>query len=114
MMRQVLMGDIIAAARSLRNVPPPMQAAAANALFYRAHLADKVMKRTGMPHSAWGNGSLLACAALPPPIPEPFPSDLEYLVALQAVIEGLIAWKKAQAALNSSCAAMDLCARSRL
>lgn len=108
------MGDIIAAARALRNVPPSMQPAAVNALFYRAHLADKVMKRTGLPHSAWGNGSLLACAATPAPMPEPFPSDLEYLGALRLVIEGLIAWKKAQAALNSSCAAMDLCASSRL
>jgi hypothetical protein len=108
-MRQVLMGDIIAAARSLQNVPPQKQRRAADEMLYRAHVADKIVKRTGVGHAVWGNGSLLASASVWPAKAEPFPSNLEYLDSLLLVIEALVVWKKAQAALNSACAAMDLC-----
>jgi hypothetical protein len=108
-MRQILMGDIIAAARSLQNVPPHMQGEVANEMLFRAHAADKYVKRTGTTHAAWGNGSLMASAVNLSNQPEPFLSNLEYLESLRLVIEELIVWKKAQAALNSSCAAMDLC-----
>lgn len=93
-MRQILMGDIVAVARSLMDVPPQMQASAANTMFYRAHVADKFMKRTGVPHPVWGNGSLLACAASGPSKAEPFPNNLAYLSSLGLVIEELIAWKR--------------------
>ncbi|MGO4907137.1 hypothetical protein ACEN2J_02260 [Pseudorhodobacter sp. W20_MBD10_FR17] len=93
----------------MQNVPPQMKAAAANEMLFRAHAADKFVKRTGTAHAVWGNGSLMASALNWPRQTEPFPSNLEYLDSLRLVIEKLIVWKKAQAALNSSCAAMDLC-----
>lgn len=93
-MRQVLHGDIIAAARSLLEISPPERAAAVSAMLYRAHSADKVMKRTGMPHKIWGNGSLLAAAGPKPTQAEPFPSDINYLCALQSILAALIEWKR--------------------
>lgn len=92
-MRQILIGDIIAAARSILDVPSVDRAAAIAKMFYNAHVADKVTKRTGLPHKNWGNGSLLSIAR--PMKPEPFLSDHEFLEALRITIDELIAWKRA-------------------
>ncbi|WP_050525248.1 hypothetical protein [Pseudorhodobacter ferrugineus] len=86
-------GDIIAAARALVEIPSPERAAAISAMFYRAHSADKIMKHTGMPHQAWGNGSLLAATQPRPNLPEPSLSNMDYLRALQQILTALIDWK---------------------
>lgn len=95
-MRQVLMGDVIAAARSLLEVPPSERRAAISKMLYHAHIADKVMKRTGSPHRKWGNDSLMAAAFPKPKQGEPFLSNLDYLYAMRLILEQLIAWKQAR------------------
>lgn len=92
-MRQILHGDIIAAARSLLRVPLPERAAAVSAMLYQAHSADKVMKRTGRPHKKWGNGSLLSAAGPLPKRAEPFAGDVDYLCAMQIILAALIDWR---------------------
>lgn len=98
-MRQVLIGDIIAAARSLLEVPPCERTVAAAAMLYRAHVADKVTKRTGLPHKTWGNGSLMAAALPRPNRAEPFLTDAAYLEAVHFMLGHVIAWKRANRAL---------------
>lgn len=93
-MRQLLHGDIIAAARSLVEIPSPERAAAISAMLYHAHVADKIMKRTGMPHKTWGNGSLLAAAMPKSKRWEPFVGDMDYLCAMQLILKALIDWKR--------------------
>lgn len=93
-MRQILIGDVIAAARSMLELPNPERAGAVSKMLYRAHIADKVMKRTGLPHKAWGNGSLMAAVSPKPKQAEPFLNDPDYLEALRSTLEQVIAWKK--------------------
>jgi len=95
-MRQVLHGDIIAAARSLREIAPQDRAAAICAMLYHAHSADKFRKRTGAPHRQWGNGSLMAAALPRPKQGEPSLSDLDYLAALQLILLGVLEWKQSR------------------
>jgi hypothetical protein len=95
-MRQILVGDIIAAARSLLDVPPSKRANTLSEILFQAHAADKITKRTGMPHKTWGNGSLMAAAAAKQS--EPFLSDPAFLDVLRLTVDGLIAWKHANQA----------------
>jgi hypothetical protein len=95
-MRQVLLGDIVAAARAVLDLPPSEQAVAVSTMMDRAHIADKIMKRTGLPHRQWGNGSLMAAAGPRPQKPEPFLSDLDYLAALRLILQALATWKQNQ------------------
>lgn len=92
-MRQVLLGDIIAAARALLEIPPSDRAAAIKTMLYLAHSADKFRKRTGRPHKQWGNGSLMA-AVPKPKFHEPYLSSVNYLCALQLVLAALTEWKR--------------------
>jgi hypothetical protein len=95
-MRQVLLGDVVAAARSVLELSPPERAAAVSKMIDNAHIADKVMKRTGLPHKTWGNGSLMAAALPKPKGTEPFLSDLDYLAAIRLILEALAVWKQNQ------------------
>lgn len=95
-MRQVFLGDVVAAARSLLELPPPERAAATVSMINHAHIADKVMKRTGVPHKRWGNGSLMAAAFPKPTVAEPFLSDLAYLTAIRLILASLATWKQQQ------------------
>jgi len=87
-MRSLLWGDIIAAARYLAAVPAPRRETETRALFWRAHIADKVMKRLRRPHSVWGNGSLTAAASASDLArqPERFATDPAFLDALLHVL----------------------------
>lgn len=93
-MRQILIGDVIAAARSTLELPLPQRAGAVSKMLYRAHIADKVMKRMAIPHEAWGNGSLMGAVFPKPAHPEPYLSDPAYLDALRSTLEQVTAWKK--------------------
>lgn len=97
-MRQVFLGDVVAAARSVLEVPQHDRAAALVLMMYRAHCADKVMKRTQQPHACWGNGSLMAAATPKPTAAEPYLSDCDYLAAIRLVLSVLAAWKQQQSA----------------
>ena len=93
-MRQVLIGDIIAAARSLLELPEECRKDRLREMLYRAQVADKVRKRTGKAHRLWGNGSLMAAAFPKPTRPEPFLSDPDYLDVFRMVAEGLLSQKR--------------------
>ncbi len=95
-MRQVLHGDLIAAARSLAEIAPQDRAAAVCAMLYHAHSADKFRKRTGVPHRQWGNGSLMMAASPRPKQAEPSLSDLDYLASMQLILQELLEWKRSR------------------
>jgi len=95
-MRQVLHGDIIAAARSLLEIAPQDRAAAICVMLYHAHSADKFRKRTGGSHRQWGNGSLMTAASPRPKQGEPSLSDLDYLAALQLILHAVLEWKRSR------------------
>jgi hypothetical protein len=100
-MRQIMIGDIIAVARSVLGQQSADRAGTVQALLDHAHIADKVMKRLGRPHPLWGNGSLLAACAAHPKPPEPFAGDLAYLEAMRDTIAQVMCWKRAAGELHS-------------
>lgn len=89
-MRQVLLGDVTAAARALLTAPPGDRARLIRLWLDQAHMAHACHKRTGRPHPLWGNGSLMARALAAGARAEPLPSDTDYLHALRHVIEALL------------------------
>ncbi|MFC2967851.1 DUF7742 family protein [Acidimangrovimonas pyrenivorans] len=88
-MRQVLPGDLVAAALVLRALPEAERDGALRRLLEEADLADRYRKRLGRPHPDYGNGSLMAAALRHRPGGEPFLSDPAYLDALGRVIAAL-------------------------
>lgn len=90
-MRQLLHGDVTAAARVLLRLPPEQRAGALAEMIAAADLAHRWRKRTGRALPGRGDGSLAAAAAFHDPAPEPFLSDPDHLECLRLVIEGLIA-----------------------
>lgn len=102
-MRRVMLGDVIAAAQVLRDVPEGARAAHCAAMLARAQAADLWRKRLGRGHPRWGNGSLLALAlaegagrASGAPL-----ADSAYLAALVVVIEALCARARAAEAARA-------------
>ncbi len=89
-MRQILLGDVTAAARALVTAPPGDRARLIRLWLDQAHMAHAFHKRIGRPHPLWGNGSLMARALAAGPRAEPLPSDPDYLSALRLVIEALL------------------------
>ena len=85
-MLPVLLADMIAAARFLAAIPASRRATETNALFCRAQIADKVMKRLRRPHVCWGNGSLMAATAGLQKRPESFASDPDFIDALLHIL----------------------------
>lgn len=94
-MRTILLGDIIAAARTLLYVHRSLRFSLLKILIQQADAAHDYHKRMSKPHPVWGNGSLMARANAEPQIVEPFLSDIEYLGALEMVIGAIIARKSA-------------------
>ena len=76
-------------------VPPQAWAQTATTMLDHAHMADKVVKRTGVPHRKWGNGSLMAAAFPTPKSAEPFLNNPAYIEAMHLVLQQLIAWRRA-------------------
>lgn len=92
-MRQILLGDIVSVARVALARPRSDRDQAIVTLLDQAHIAHKVIKRTGRAHRRWGNGSLMAACANWPKVPEPFAGDPEYLEVLRRTLALLIGWK---------------------
>ena len=99
-MRPILDGDLEAATRAVLHLPDGARAGAVRQLLDRASAADTYRKRMGRAHPLWGNGSLMAAARRGPLPPRPHPGDLRYCRALAEVLEAVIAWRCARAALN--------------
>ncbi|MBB4022054.1 MULTISPECIES: DUF7742 family protein [Actibacterium] len=93
LMRPVLHGDVVAAARALLPLPDCARAAALRGMLARAAAADAYRKRFGRAHRAWGNGSLMAVALPRVRGAEPFLDDAEYCRCLALVFETLAAWR---------------------
>lgn len=89
-MRTITHGDVTAAARAVRDLPPAARRRAVQSLLERADAADRFRKRFGRAHPFWGNGSLMAVALAASGRGEPFLSDLDYLEAMAAVVEALL------------------------
>jgi hypothetical protein len=67
-MRPCLLDDLLAGAGRLAAVPPPLRPDLAHRLLHEAHAAHHFMRRFGVPHPRWGNGSLITralCDAAP-------------------------------------------------
>jgi hypothetical protein len=97
-MRAILIDDILALAHFLLPIPEPLRMRAVGALLAEAHLADQFRKRTGRAHSEWGNGSLTSAAVMRRgSVQAGIVSDLEYLAAIRAAVDGLTGWKRQQA-----------------
>lgn len=88
-MRPVLIGDVLAAARVLRDLPEEARGVELARLLAEADLADRIRKRTGRAHPRYGNGSLMAAALARQPGPEAFLSDPEMLDAVGRVVAAL-------------------------
>jgi hypothetical protein len=61
-MRPCLLDDLLAGAGRLASVPPTLRPDLAHRLLHEAHAAHHFMRRFGVPHPRWGNGSLMARA----------------------------------------------------
>ncbi|MGO4853159.1 DUF7742 family protein [Phaeovulum sp. W22_SRMD_FR3] len=93
-MRQVMHGDVVAAARALLPLPVARRRAELDWLIARAEAADRFRKRLGRAHPDWGNGSLMGAAMRGPLPPEPHLSDPDYLDCLAEVIAALVARRR--------------------
>jgi len=97
-MRQILLGDLAAAARVVMGLPGPAARDEVRTMLAQAHLADCWRKRTGRAHPRHGDGSLMAVAMARRPPPEPFAGDAAFLAALGIVIAELRRWRDRRAA----------------
>lgn len=61
-MRHIGIADLYHAARAVQAVPPSKRERFCRELLWRAHVADKYVKRLGKLHPEWGDGSLRAAA----------------------------------------------------
>lgn len=61
-MRQVGITDLYHAARAVQAVPSTHREQFCRELLWRAHVADKYVKRLRKLHAKWGDGSLRAAA----------------------------------------------------
>lgn len=85
-MRQVLLAELIVAARCVALLPQGARPAAVQAMFSQAHIADKINKRLRRGHPARGNGTLMATTTGMARLPEPFLSDPDFADALLHLI----------------------------
>src|SRR5690554_6830703 len=89
-MRPVLHGDLVAAARVLLPLEEAARPRAVWRMLEAAEVADRYRKRTGRPHPRYGGGSLMAAASAWARVPEPWPDDPDYLRCLRVVIVALL------------------------
>ncbi len=61
-MRSIGLTDLYHAACAVQAVSPPNREVFCRELLWRAHVADKYVKRLGKLHPKWGDGSLRAAA----------------------------------------------------
>ncbi len=92
-MRQVLHGDVTAAARAMLCVPKEAREALCRRMIEEADVADRYTRRIGRPHRDWGNGTLMACARMRPLANEPALGDIDYCGCLEMVFRLLLEWR---------------------
>ncbi len=92
-MRQILVGDLLSAARALLAVDPVVREALMQRMLEEADTADRYRRRLGRGHAVFGSGSLMEVALRRQHRAEPFLSDPDYLDCLGIVIRGLIGWR---------------------
>ncbi|MFQ6548839.1 hypothetical protein AADZ90_012850 [Aestuariibius sp. 2305UL40-4] len=102
-MRAVLSVDIDFAARAALMVPPDKRAALVYALCERAHIADRIRKKTGRASAGLGDGTLTAAAAQVVLAPRSPRYDIAWCDALEDVLTGLAAWRRDQSCLTRGC-----------
>ena len=95
-MREIVHGDVVAAACALLAVTPEGWEARIAGYLIRADAADRYRRRIGRAHPRWGNGSLMGAVLCEAGIwPEPRLSDPVYAEAMVAVLMALIRRKQA-------------------
>lgn len=93
-MRRVLVGDLLAFAGWLRDLPQETWRSEASTALDRIHAADKFRKRFGVIHPEWGDGSMIAYVLSNQAAPSLVNVSTEgNMAALQATIEQLRAWR---------------------
>lgn len=89
-MRRVGIGDLVYAARAVQDAPAGARHARCRALVWRAHAADKYVKRLRKLHPEWGDGSLRGAVAAGGVVPPPL-AGMDLCHALAVVLEVLTA-----------------------
>lgn len=90
-MRPILNGDVSNAARALLAAPESARERLCARLFREAEAAHRYMRRSGRPHAAWGNGSLMAAARSRQLADEPEFDDADCCRCVVMVLERLLA-----------------------
>lgn len=99
-MRQMLYGDLSAAARVLLLVPQSDRKDMCRQLLLEAEMADRYVKRFGRFHTRCGNGSLLAAARRHPMLAEPSFSDPLFCATMMTVLTAFLDHKREKARLG--------------
>lgn len=94
-MRQLLHGDVVAAARALLAAPAETREATMVNMLLAADIADHYRKTLGRAHPRYGTGSLMAAASGWPQPPEPGLDDSDYLACLICVLSVIRSRKEA-------------------
>jgi len=93
-------GDVVAAARVLRELPPNDRPSALKRMVQHAEYADRHRLATGRLHPFWGDGSLMTVALAANPGPEPRLDDTDYCRCLAQVFDCLVALSRVTRARN--------------
>lgn len=88
-MRQVGLSDLHHAARVVQTVPVETRKKLCAQLVWRAHVADKYVKRLRKLHPLWGDGSLRAVAMQHPQASIRSGDRAQYLSAMAVVLDVL-------------------------
>jgi hypothetical protein len=91
-MRRVTLGDVIWLARAAARLAPEGRAAAVEAWIDQTRAAAKYRRHFGLPHRAWGDGSLTSRALHEAPhseVPLPSPDFLSALALVAARLAGV-------------------------
>jgi diaminopimelate decarboxylase len=95
LMRPVMHGDVVAAARVLYGEGESQRAITLERLLTQARRADRYRRETGRVHPFWGDGSLMSAALMRDPPGEPTMADEDYCACLAQVFEALISRDRA-------------------
>ncbi|WP_300029424.1 hypothetical protein [uncultured Roseobacter sp.] len=93
-MRDLMLSDLVSAARVLRAAPGRDRNALCQRLITQAHYADVFYKKLGYPHPRWGNGALGAAARGHATPRGHDLSDPEFCDCLSVVLAGISAFRK--------------------
>lgn len=94
-MRQVALADLMQAARAAQLLPAQARPGFCARLIWRAHVADKHVKRLRKLHPDWGDGSLRSAARACPRAEMSPRTAVQFHAALAAVLEALARHRRA-------------------